>query len=1120
SITIGRAAGNGAIDIHGAGNTVSFTDPITIQSPGAGGNITVTGAFTTAAANADITFIAGSGNSGLFTLTNGAGNYIASGAGNISITADSISLGAANTISGTGNIILQPRTSGREINLGEGFGAGNFLLDTAAINCLQDGFSFIIIRLADESNPITILNEVTFRDPVIFRGEVGGGGNIITPGDLIINCASMTQPLGLITATGLSINTTAGGIGSANAPLRTNVVTIAANSVDSIYILETNDVAIGSIVGGVSGLTTSAGAGNISLSTVSGSIAVNQPVSAFGSGNVTLTANGPANGITTSAAISSASGAITLEGATIALGDNIQSSGALVLRPSTDASSIGIGGAATGAFQLDDTELGFLHDGFSSITIGRDTGTGVIDVHGGGNTISFADPITIQSPGAGGNITVTGAFTTAAVNADITFIAGSGNSGLFTLTNGAVNYITSGAGNISITADSISLGAANTISGTGNITLRPSTPSRPIVIGAAGVASDFALSTAEIGSLSSGFSSIIIGRADGYGAVAIGSAGNTVVFNSPVTIQSPAAPGSITVIGPLSTAASNSNITLAAANSVALGDGINAGAGNVTISGSAITRTGGIITANTLGLTATSGGIGSLVDPVATEVTTLEATAEGNIFITEGSGVDIGGTNGLTTTANNGGISLTAAGAITNSQVVSANGSGNVTLSGTDITTNANITSGSGTILLVASGNLTTNAIIGGATITGPITLQAATIALGAGVQSSGALLLQPYTAASTIGIGGASNGTFNLDDTELGHLSNGFSSITIGRPDGTGAVDVQAVAFNDPVIIQAGGANGAININGAFGPMSDPITFTADTIAIVADITGTSTITLQPGTPGRTIGIGNGAVGDFNLDVAEIGHLVPGFSLITIGRANGSGAVDVRAVTFNDPVTIQSPIDPGSITVNGLLSTAASNSDITLAAGNSVAIRAGINAGAGNVTIRGSAVTRISGIITANALGLTATNGGIGSSAYTTHISTDVNILAATSAGNSTGIYIRDEAGNVTIGSFGGIFGLTTTANNGDISFTAAGSINIVQPVSANNSGNVTLTANGTTSDITTAATIFSTLGAVTLQAANNIIVAPGGSVNTAGAISLTADSDPSGIGNLTTNA
>ncbi len=113
-------------------------------------------------------------------------------------------------------------------------------------------------------------------------------------------------------------------------------------------------------------------------------------------------------------------------------------------------------------------------------------------------------------------LTVVGAFTHSAG----TLTAGAGG---IDLTAGSATIsapVTATAGgNILVTTDTLDLaGAAGTISGTGTLTLRPATASRPIVLGAAGAGSDFALSTTELAALADGFSSITIGRTtDGTG---------------------------------------------------------------------------------------------------------------------------------------------------------------------------------------------------------------------------------------------------------------------------------------------------------------------------------------------------------------------------------------------------------------------------------------------------------------------------------------------------------------------------------------------------------------------------------------------------------------------------
>ena len=55
-------------------------------------------------------------------------------------------------------------------------------------------------------------------------------------------------------------------------------------------------------------------------------------------------------------------------------------------------------------------------------------------------------------------------------------------------------------------------------------------------------------------------------------------------------------------------------------------------------------------------------------------------------------------------------------------------------------------------------------------------------MALDAAVTGSGALTLKPSTAARNITIGADNASDFALNPLEISHLTDGFSSITIGR--------------------------------------------------------------------------------------------------------------------------------------------------------------------------------------------------------------------------------------------------------------------------------------------------------------------------------------------------
>ena len=421
--------------------------------------------------------------------------------------------------------------------------------------------------------------------------------------------------------------------------------------------------------------------------------------------------------LTTSAAIgnASAAGTITLSGADMALGTTITGSGAVILKPSTASRTIGIAGGA-GNFALSTTEIGYLTDGFSSVTIGRADGTGLVTING----VTFTDPVTIQSAGVAGAVTLSGALTTAAANAAITLIAGTGDSGTFTQTAGAGNTIASGSGAITITADTVVLNtSANTITGTGAITLQPATASRPIVIGAAGAASDFALSTTEVAALTNGFSSITIGRSDSSGAVTV----SATTFNDPVTIQSPAGSGTVTVNGAI-TGAGNSSVTLTGgtgATPISLNAGITTAGSTITLNdhvglGANVTLDTTNAAGSPAGNTITFAGTTNADSAGNNRTLTLNGGYNGNITLTGA----VGGSQALQTltVSNANAVSLPAVTTQSGGISVTANA---ITLNG-NLSTNSTVTAGAvvltGAMTLGADVTITTDAATTDANIT------------------------------------------------------------------------------------------------------------------------------------------------------------------------------------------------------------------------------------------------------------------------------------------------------------------------------------------------------------------------------------------------------------------
>lgn len=764
-------------------------------------------------------------------------------------------------------------------------------------------------------------------------------------------------------------------------------------------------------------------------------------------------------------------------------------------------------------------------------TAGNIDVTGATTAVAAGNNVGvWFQPATITGTGSG-NITIT-ATSLAGIDA-LQMVGGTVGGGSFT-------------GALTLNANSLTL--ANTLSGSGALFIQPTTASTSIGIGDS-ASGTLNLTAAELATLQNGFSSITIGSATGNGAVEVRNA----AFQDPVTIRSPGSAGTITVRnGTLSTGSGTSagSITLQA------GDWINGNnSGGITTQGQAITlnadrdanQSGYIIwTGNTI---TSNGGdviVGGGLDPLSTPAYgtsgnhgvqangSFISSGAGNISIRGAGGtsanrygvnlnnggaisstsgnITIVGTGSTAATGNNAGIVFyntanngtvgTLTGAISLTGIGYASGAGvefnaNVNLRADNATGSISVTgtngaSGPGGIYFRDQFGTVLN-FIGNATSAAPITLTADTMNISrTQIRGTGTLTIQPLTPGATIGIGDSASGLLNLDASELATIQSGFSSITFGRADGTGAIDFRPYTFLSNATIRSG--TGDITVTG------DAYDYTTRTLTLAS----AGNLLVQPLTASTTIGIGDSASGTLNLTAAEIAGFQNGFSSITIGSATGSGAVDVRAASFLDPVTIRTPSGSGSITLNGALSTGSGTSagSITLQAGDSIIGNSGAS-----VTTQGQAITLNSDrdASGAGAISLTSTNvtsnggnivlgGGanptvgeaVATASYTHGVSlTGSNLSAGVgnvtiigrAASSSYGVNIGSgtittTTGGITVsgansgGGFGtyvGNGGGSVTTQNGSIALTGTGASGIVLDgfVTATGTGSITL--NGT---------------------------------------------------------
>tara|TARA_R110002072_G_scaffold243821_2_gene403150 strand:- start:147970 stop:171135 length:23166 start_codon:yes stop_codon:yes gene_type:complete len=506
----GGSAGGADVTVTGTINdTVAESNSLTINA-GTGGDVDLQGAVggaqpiagltitnannldledVTVEANTSITQTAGTG------LTSIDGALTTSGSGTVSLATDgSIQSSGGGDISTAGGAVTlnsdRDATGGGSIHVGSGStinsGGGNITLGGGA-DPLNNPAS------SSTANGVSVNGTLT-----------AAGGNISVRGDSSSSASNRsavyveTTSSGVTTTGNGTVNIVGNGTNGALGVVVTRPVTTVDGSID---ITGTSDSDIGLIVS-FAGNIAATGTGNVTLdgttasnstsdfgvsvsadrvvSVNSGTLTVNGTQTGNGravvlSGRLLSTGGGPiivtadaANATDFDANMTSiiggpaATGPITINADEIAFSGtlSVESDGDLTILPRTANTTIGLGNGATGTLNLDATELGFLQDGFNSITIGDAVaGTGAVDV----NASTFLDDIII----VGGSISVTG------LNAGTNDVALIARTGAITdggdvgldISGGAITLQTLDAttGDIGATGDSISLAATSLV---------------------------------------------------------------------------------------------------------------------------------------------------------------------------------------------------------------------------------------------------------------------------------------------------------------------------------------------------------------------------------------------------------------------------------------------------------------------------------------------------------------------------------------------------------------------------------------------------------------------------------------------------------------------------------
>lgn len=346
----------------------------------------------------------------------------------------------------------------------------------------------------------------------------------------------------------------------------------------------------------------------------------------------------------------------------------------------------------------------------------------------------------------------------------------------------------------------------------------------------------------------------------------------------------------------------------------------------------------------------------------------------------------------------------------------------NVTAAATMVNGNALNTSGaqsySGTLTASNNGNLA----IGATSVSAgsDITLTADTLTLNMpSIQSPGALTIQPYSTAGTVGLAGGA-GTLQLAAGLFSGGSrvfqDGFSGITIGRSDGTGKTTVGgAFATTDDLVLRnaSGGIalNGAVNVDSnnltlnTAGSVSQTAALTANNLALLGG--GNFTLT-HTGNNVATLAGSTGSVSYRDADTLAIGT-VGGTSGITaagtvdIGTQGGNLSLAQNVKTTNATAN--------AVVLNAGIATAAGTStggDIMIASGKTVSVGSGGTARLYTGSIAGSTtLADMSGL--GSGSGRFRYGSDEATAAYTAPLATGLNAIYREQP--STTVTINDQA-------------------------------------------------------------------------------------------------------------
>ncbi|MGJ5628280.1 CHAT domain-containing protein [Nostoc sp. CALU 1950] len=990
-------------------------------------------------------------------------SYGSGGGGNISLTGNEINFtgGVGFPVFSSGDIVLQPFTLSRNITIGGSTDIDTNTLDltTSDLAAFQNGFNSITIGRNDGNGVINIASNVTFKDPVTIRtlGSVTGGG-VSTVGDAIAILGGSINLSNISTSTDSSIDGGDISLTATNGNIITNSLVSGSNTLSSnagnggnITLSATNGNITTGGIGSSSGTDegNSGNGGAINITTTNGNVSIGSIQSVTFSNSGTSGNGGAVN-------ITATNGSINMTGSFPGIESYV----------SGDLNTGGNGGAisliATGDINTGEISSRATGDQNSSVGNG-----GAITINAGGNIsvsgVSSASTASSGNSGNGGNI-IFNAGKNITINANpvlgvnSTSYSSRGNPGV----SGAIS-LTANTGYIDVNAFLASgsyTGTGNVpIKNAGNITLNAFTDITTDNIFAQDNISSGAVSlTSSNGNINTnsvtGKNIDITSNSGNITTGNLTTKGNDINLNGKVIL------GSDVTFSTGSDSPGNINFTTTI-------DGGNSGYDNLTLTaGTGNINFGGIIggttpltslnitsaaNTNIFGNITTNGNI-SIVSPLTLNNDAIFNAGTGNAITLNGT---VNGFHNLklTTFAGLGDVFLN--GAVGNTQplksfIVESEDvqiSGNITTANGDIdiigriNLNNDTTFNAGTAKIVFPGQLTAGS--------NNLTLIADEInpdssSLGNRLIGTGNLVLQPFTSSRNITLGGTSNndpGKLNLTNTELAALQNGFNSITIGRNDGSGAIIINPVTFNDPVTITSPG--GYIAANGAI-TSTDNASLTLNAIAttLKADITTNN----QPINFINQVLLENGANATLNSGNANItfGSTIDGAGNLSLVAGSGNisfggllgGVTPFSSLNITSAANTTVPANittTGDINISSPLTLSGSGSQEFKAGTGTIALNNSLATGSNNFTLTANEINLP---LTANSLtgsgnlllqpftpSQNITLGGSSDGGANTLDLTTTDLTALQNGFNSITIGRNDSSGAITIDSNGVTF-------------------------------------------------------------------------------------------------